>query len=206
MDIILVEQNTPEWDELRRGKITSSAFSNIITGTGKPSASRDKYLLKVAAGAVFGVVDGGGFSSYEMRRGHLLQPEATASYCFANNAEVATEVFCVDDTGFVGASPDGLIENEKGGLEIKCRNIDLHLAAMREKEFNIMTGDIPQVQGCLWLTKYEWWDYMWYYPGLPDLIVRVYPDREYHEKLDNYMGTSIPRLIEFINEFKHKYL
>ena len=45
----MIEQGTPEWLELRRGKVTASRVADILakTKTG-PSASRQNYLIELA--------------------------------------------------------------------------------------------------------------------------------------------------------------
>jgi hypothetical protein len=45
----MIEQGTPEWHELRRGKVTASRVADIVakTKTGI-SASRGNYLIELA--------------------------------------------------------------------------------------------------------------------------------------------------------------
>jgi hypothetical protein len=60
---------------------------------------------------------------------------------------------------------------------------------------------IPQVQGCLWITEREWWDFMSYHPSMEDLIVRVYRDEAYIKKL----ADLVTRAVEIIETESSKW-
>jgi hypothetical protein len=86
---------------------------------------------------------------------------------------------CLHDEFECGASPDGLVGDD-GGLEIKCPLPHTHVSYLRAGD---VTGKyIPQIQGCLWITGREWWDFMSYHPAMEDLIVRVYRDEGVYQK------------------------
>jgi hypothetical protein len=91
-----------------------------------------------------------------------------------------------------GASPDGLVGDE-GGIEIKCPLPHTHVSYLRAGD--VPSKYIPQIQGCLWITGREWWDFMSYHPAMEDLIVRVYRDEAYIKKLADAV-TSAVEIIE----------
>ena len=83
-----------------------------------------------------------------------------------------------------GASPDGIIDLE-GGIEIKNPTSPVHLATLLDG----MSDDyLPQVQGAMWITGYDWWDFVSYDPRMPDnlqvYVQRIERDNEYISKLD----------------------
>jgi hypothetical protein len=40
-----------------------------------------------------------------------------------------------------------------------------------------------QIQGCMWVTGRQWWDFFAYHPEMPHVLVRVERDDEYIAKL-----------------------
>jgi len=106
----------------------------------------------------------------------------------------------VDQTGFItidgkmiGCSPDGVVD-DGGGCEIKTRLPHIQLETIRKGGYP--SGNVAQVQGNLWVTGREWWDYVSYSPDLPEhlqtYIFRVERDEEYikmlAEEVDKFLA------------------
>lgn len=167
-------QGSGEWMVARAKYLTASNFGKWLTpAVLKISTSETAQgLVRLAACAeVFGVIDEP-FSTFAMERGTELEIEARAWYAF-QYAPVAEVGFCIADDDSCGCSPDGLVGDD-GGVEIKCPGLPQHLA-------NLMSDEVPaeyrmQVQGCLYVTGREWWDWISYYPGLPAKVIRCLPD------------------------------
>lgn len=172
-------QGSDEWLESRLGRPTASNFGKLITPTGKPSASAEGYINELIAQRITGEIPEF-FKSEAMERGNELEPHAKASYEFTEDVEVVEVGLCLHDEFECGASPDGLI-GEDGGIEIKCPLPHTHVAYLRAGE--VPSKYIPQIQGCMWITGREWWDFMSYHPAMEDLIVRVHRDEAYIKKL-----------------------
>lgn len=184
-------QGSQEWLQSRLGKPTASNFGKLITPTGKPSASADGYINELIAQRITGELPEF-YTNAAMERGNELEPAAKALYEFTNGVEVVQAGLCLHDTLDCGASPDGLV-GDNGGLEIKCPLPHNHIAYLRSGD--VTTKYIPQIQGCLWITGREWWDFMSYHPAMEDLIVRVYRDEAYIKKLADAV-TSAVEIIE----------
>ena len=187
MKLYDLEQGTQEWLNIRAGKFSSSEAKKIITGTGKRStgSTHDNYLYQIAGERITGIPEMSGPKSAAMRRGNDLEPEARAWYALSYaKTEVATTGFCVDDTGWFGCSPDGLMEDEKKGLEIKCPGYAEHGNTIEKGK--LPTKHIPQIQFSLWVTGFDSWDFLSYHPGLDDFQCTVYPDLAYHELIEKY--------------------
>ena len=179
MRIIESVQGTPEWLQSRLGCPSGSGFSNLITATGKPSASADGYINQLIAELITGETTYVKTTEW-MQRGTELEPMARDYYTLATGNEVEEVGFCKHDRLETGVSPDGLI-GSNGGLEIKCPAPATHVAYIR-------TGGLPtkykqQVQGCMWITDREWWDFVSYNETMPALIVRVERDQDYIDAL-----------------------
>jgi len=180
MRIIECEQGSPEWLQARLGIPSASSYAKLVTTTGKASAQATAYINQLVAERITGeptffqVTD-------PMQRGMDLEPQARTAYEMETGNLVSQVGFLMHDTLQAGASPDGMV-GENGGLEIKCPSAHTHVEYLRD-------GDLPikyfqQVQGCLWISGRDWWDFMSYHPKMEPLIVRVFRDEEFIKALE----------------------
>ena len=180
MRIIECEQGTPEWLQARLGCPSASSYAKLITSAGKASAQSDAYINQLVAEKITG--DSTFFQITDpMQRGMDLEPYARTAYEMESGNLVDQVGFLKHDTLEAGASPDGLI-GENGGLEIKCPMPHTHVEYLR-------AGKLPakyfqQVQGCLWISGRDWWDFMSYHPKMEPLIVRVFRDEVFIKALE----------------------
>jgi hypothetical protein len=180
MRIIECEQGGPEWLLARLGVPSASSYAKLITTTGRASAQADAYINQLVAERLTGeptffqVTD-------PMQRGMDLEPQARTAYEMETGNLVIQVGFLMHDTLQAGASPDGLV-GESGGLEIKCPSGHTHVEYLRD---NVLpTKYFQQVQGCLWISERDWWDFMSYHPKMEPLIVRVFRDEEFIKALE----------------------
>jgi hypothetical protein len=159
----------------------------LITPTGKASSSADAYINELIAQKITGEIPEF-YKNAAMERGNELEPAAKALYEFTRDVEVVEVGLCLHDTLECGASPDGLVGDD-GGIEIKCPLPHTHVGYL--KDGKVPTKYIPQIQGCLWITEREWWDFMSYHPSMEDLIVRVYRDEAYIKKMADVVSRTV---------------
>ena len=190
MRISNLEQGSPEWLQSRLGKPTASNFGKLITPTGKPSTSADGYINELIAQRITGELPEF-YTNSAMERGNELEPAAKALYEFTYGVEVVEVGLCLHDTLDCGASPDGLVGDD-GGLEIKCPLPHNHIAYLRAGD--VPGKYVPQIQGCLYITQREWWDFMSYHPAMEDLVVRVYRDEAYIKKLADVVIRAVAQI------------
>ena len=170
-----VEQNSQEWLDARRGIVTASAISDVLSkGRGNaPSKTRYTYMMKLLAERVaidqINEFQGNRYTE----RGHVLEPEARALYAFINDVEPQEVGFITNDEKTAGASPDSLI-NDDGCMEIKSKMPAIHLPVLFSQE--VPKEHEPQIQTQLWIAEREWCDFVSYCPSLPLVQVRVYRD------------------------------
>lgn len=191
-------QGSAEWLASRAGVITASKFvearKRLKSGPKKGgfTEAAEDYAFRVAVERISGAPLDEGFSTWAMKRGNELEPEARAW------VEVKLGIF-VDVAGFVttddekfGASADGFIDKD-GGLEIKClvdpgriRNV-------------ILSDDISefmdQIQGGMWLTGRKWWQFALFCPALEKVGLQLYTKRV--DRDDNYINEMELDLLEF---------
>jgi putative phage-type endonuclease len=192
-DRVAVEQGTPEWHELRRGKVTASRVADILakTKTG-PSASRQNYLIELALQIVTKTIQPS-YTNDAMAWGTATEPQARVAY------EVATNNF-VDQVAFIdhpsiegfGCSPDGIVG--EGLIEIKCPSSSTHWEYFKSKE--PPKKYFIQMQAQMAVTGAKWCDFVSFDPRMPErsqlLIVHVPRDAEFIL----YMETEIKQFLK----------
>lgn len=114
-----INQQTPEWHYLRKGKVTGTTLKAII---GTPKARTDAFYEMVGERLTIGDMSS---DERPMDRGNRLEDEARAMFEFRTGKKVKTAGFCEsDEHPHMGFSPDGLIDNGEEyyteDLEIKC--------------------------------------------------------------------------------------
>lgn len=179
-----IEQGSPAWLHARLGLPTASRFKDIITpAKGDKSKSYRTYLYELLAERLTGEPSES-FTSEWMQRGNELEPRARDAYAFLHDVEVSQVGLMLNDAGTIGASPDGLIGTD-GGLEIKCPKPSTLVRYMIEAKL----PDIykPQVQGNLWISGRQWWDFVAYHPGMELFVLRVQRDEEYIARMEEHV-------------------
>jgi putative phage-type endonuclease len=190
----MIEQGTPEWHELRRGKVTASRVADILakTKTGA-SASRQNYLIELALQRITKTIQPS-YTNDAMAWGTATEPQARVAY------EVKTNNF-VDQVPFIdhptikgfGCSPDGLVDKD-GLLEIKCPNSATHWEYFK---YNRPPQKyVIQMQAQMAVTGAKWCDFVSFDPRMPErsqlLIVNVPRDPEFIL----YMETEIKLFLD----------
>ena len=198
MIILTDEQGSPEWLASRLGRPSASMFSNLITTSGKPSSSAKKYIAEMVAERLTGRSKPF-YTNDHMERGNFLEPEAREAYEFITDLEVVETGFILHDSEEFGCSPDGLVEND-GGLEVKCPSDGVHAGYLIDGK--VPTKYYQQVQGCMWVTGRDWWDFMSYHPEMPHLLVRMERNEEFIEA----MATEVNKAVEIIVKESERWL
>lgn len=178
--VVDCEQGTPEWLAARAGVVTASVFDVVMMKGrgGGPSETRNKLLYQLAAETITGQPCPQWGGNAHTERGHAMESQVRALYEAESEAEVRRVGFV--RWGRFGASPDSQVGDD-GLLEIKTKLPHLQVAA-------VLAGVLPpehvaQVQGQLLVTGASWCDFRSYWPGLPQLAIRVYPDLAYQSQL-----------------------
>ena len=170
-----IEQGSDDWHALRRGMITASAISRLITGTGKPANNETSrtQLLQLLGERITNESDASFYGDH-MARGHMLEPLARDIYA-KHRAPVEECGFVTADFDgtVIGYSPDGLVGDD-GLIEIKSPLQKNHLRSLLSGE--VPVEYVPQVQTGLAVTGRAWCDYISYAPGLPLFVHRCKRD------------------------------
>ena len=184
-----MNQRSPEWFKARCGRITGSRFAAVMAlgKKGQPLAERrdlvSSLVLERLTGNVVSV-----YQNEAMTWGLDNEPKAKDWYMFEKSVVIDEVAFIVHPVlDFVGVSPDGLVD-EEGGCEIKCPyNMERHLTNIIERK--VPEEYLWQVQGCMWVSNREWWDFISYDPRFPaylqGVVVRMYRDDKLIDQLEN---------------------
>ena len=190
-----IEQNSPEWFELRKGKFTASTFKDLFMK--ETTQGFQDALYKVAYERLTNESPES-FSNEWMQRGSELEPEAREWYELETYNKVHNGGF-FEYSDWIGASPDGLIGDD-GLIEIKCPKYSTMIGYL------IYNG-LPkayewQVHGQLWVADRQWCDFVAYHPKLQPLIIRVERSKERDIELLSKLADAIQETQEIINKLK----
>lgn len=196
IEVFDFEQGSDEWFECRRGIPTASKFATVMAkGEGK---TRSEYMRKLAGEIITGEL-ADQFSNGHTERGNDMEDEARQTYAFVEGVEIQRVGFIRN--GMKGASPDSLI-GASGGLEIKTALP--HIQIDRLERDRLPPEHKAQVQGNLWVSEREWWDFVSYWPKLPVLTVRVPRDEDYiktmSDEIDRF-NDDLAALVERIRRY-----
>lgn len=153
---------------------------------GEPSGAALTYAFRLAVERIGGAPLDDGFETWQMKRGHELEPEARMEHEIQTGHIVQQVGLVKTDDGVFGASADGFI-NDDGGAEYKC-----FLSPDKLRSFHIdndASDVIDQVQGCMWITGRKWWHIGMYCPLLKPVGRQLWwrefkRDDDYIEKLE----------------------
>lgn len=170
------DQGEEEWRAARLGIPTASRFKDILASSTEMKMRR-KYMYELAGERITGEA-AESFSNAHMERGKAMEDEARRRYAFLNDVEPRRVGFIRN--GDAGCSPDSLI-GDRGGFEAKTALPHIQIE-------RLLAGKLPpehraQVQGNIWLSERDWWDFMSYWPKMKPLIVRVPRDDAYIREL-----------------------
>jgi len=192
MIIVECDQGSEGWHQARAGKVTASMFevarSKLKSGAtkGEPTQAALNYAFNLAVERISGTPLDNGFETWQMRRGHELEPEARMEHEMKSGLIVQRAGFVLTDDEVFGASADGLIGDD-GVSEYKC-----FLAPEKLRAFHIdndASGIMDQVQGVLWITGRKWAHIGMYCPALEKVGRQLWlqefkRDDDYIEKLE----------------------
>lgn len=184
------EQGTAAWHEARAGCITASRMRDLLWTPGlhfksgkrkgqpkPPPESRSTYIRQIVTEIITGQASEQ-VSAKTLEYGKEMEPYAIAAY-EAKTGRLVEQCGFIKHAqhSFIGASPDLFVGNDGGG-EVKCPMSEpVHTATLL---YGLPPDHIEQIQGGLWVTEREWWDFVSFNPKFPpglDLYVeRVYRD------------------------------
>lgn len=149
------------------GLFTASSIHKIMGAKGLGDTGLTYIKTKVAE--ALGVRENEAYSK-AIEWGNENEPEAKEYYSIAFKKEISTPSFIVASwSKDFGCTPDGLIDGEKKGIEIKCpfvpaNHID-NLLIKSQKDLKAIRKEYYwQIVACMAVLDYDKWDFVSYDP------------------------------------------
>lgn len=167
-----LEQQSPEWLEMRKGLVTGSMVANVCgkykrqkpNEPAKYLQGRENYMLDLAVTRLTGMMPDR-YVSQAMEFGTEYEPLARAAYERHLDVEVKEVGFAMHPKiDWFGASPDGLVGDD-GVLEIKCPNSTTHLSYLMEGV--VPEQYLPQMKAEMLCAERQWCDFVSFDPRMP---------------------------------------
>ena len=191
----VIEQNTPEWLQLRVGRFTASSIKDLFMA--KTTAGYQKAIYGLAFERLTGESPES-YSNDAMERGHQMEPLARQAY--------ELETFnTVEDGGFftmgewLGCSPDGLVGDD-GLLEIKSPAYNTMIGYLLDPKLPSIYK--WQVHSQMWITGRQWCSFMCYHPKLKSIIIRIDRDEKLIKELSDKVEESIEEVKRIIEKIR----
>lgn len=191
-----VQQGSGDWLAARVGRVTSSRLKDVCSfrKDGKSSADREKYLLEIVTERLTGQPVPH-FVNAAMQHGTDNEPAARIDYAWTRQVEVEETGIWVADALQFGGSPDGLIGDGDGIIEVKCPwNSCIHVETL----LNGMPDEHKyQIQGNLLATGRVYCDFISYDPRMVDGL-KLYVQRVRRD--DDMIKTIVEQTEKFLAE------
>ncbi|EWH01914.1 lambda exonuclease family protein [Halomonas sp. BC04] len=175
MQILTLEQGTPEWHAARLGIVTMSELKTLLVkgkGPGGSGTGAISYMHQLIGERITGEPLEAFQGNAHTQRGHQLEPVARELYQEAAGLPRLEQVGIILNHG-VGYSPDCLVDSN-GLAEIKTKLPKYQIELLLDGE--LPQEHVAQCQGGLWVSEREWIDFVSYWPGMPLFVKRAYRD------------------------------
>lgn len=175
MQILTLEQGTPEWHAARLGIVTMSELKTLLVkgkGPGGFGTGAISYMHQLIGERITGEPSDAFQGNAHTQRGHALEPVARELYQEATGLPRLEQVGIILNHG-AGYSPDCLVDSN-GLAEIKTKLPKYQIELLLDGE--LPQEHVAQCQGGLWVSEREWIDFVSYWPGMPLFVKRAYRD------------------------------
>lgn len=198
MQILTLEQGTPEWHAARLGIVTMSELKTLLVkgkGPGGFGTGAISYMHQLIGERITGEPSDAFQGNAHTQRGQELEPVARDLYQEVTGLPRLEQVGIILNHG-VGYSPDCLVDSQ-GLAEIKTKLPKYQIELLLEGE--LPQEHVAQCQGGLWVSEREWIDFVSYWPGMPLFVKRAYRDEaliksiaerveEFYEEMERRMA------------------
>ena len=179
-------QGSDEWKQARCGVFTASRAYDAFRKTAKGDwrAERKDYRTELVLGRLTGKPKPDGYQSKEMLDGSRRESDARNVYDAIHGVTTYSVGFVLDNEAPIGCSPDAVIGDFEGLVQIKCPKAATHLQTLRAfgpkgaGDAHDETTAIPeeyfaQIRHELYVTGAAWCDYFSYDASFPESLRAV---------------------------------
>lgn len=202
--VIDAEQRSAAWFTARAGRLTASAAKDIFAFNKdkKESAARRDLRMRLVCERLSGRPLEDDYQNADMRRGIELEPRARTCYMSETGETVNQCGFVAHNEHPIGCSPDGIVGDFVGGVELKCPRPANHLAYLR-LGLTLPAEYEPQILHSLWVTNAEYWDFVSFCDAFPEsLQLFVYRVKRNNAAVRAYAEEALRFLAEVETEYQ----
>jgi hypothetical protein len=190
MKIYTMPQSGDDWLAIRSQYPTASEFDQLVSPV-KLKVREGKTIASYVATKLAEKWLGSPLQSFtpsgNMDQGSIRETEAWPWFALEYDRELTRPGFVVSEDGLSGCSPDGIVEVQRFGLEIKCPDADTHVGYL-------LSGILPhayimQVQGSMLVTGWDSWTFLSYHPRFPQFVIDVPRDEKVIEAISAGLDT-----------------
>lgn len=164
-------QRSEEWYRIRAGRLCGSRAGDMLAALKKGSgeaAGRRNLRAQLVLERLTGRPQESPYQSRAMLDGIAREADAAGFYEAITGELLEPIGFCAHEELLAGCSPDGVIGDGEGIVEIKSPLPATHLDYLR-------TGTVPgdyqaQVLHNLWITGARWCDWLSFHPEFPERL------------------------------------
>lgn len=167
MIVMTTSQRTDEWRLSRLGMLTASRAADILatTKTGTEAAARRDLRVRLVLERITGQPQEDAYVNAAMQWGVDKESDALAAYEALTGNVAMPCGFIAHDTLKAGCSPDGIVGDYEGVLELKCPKSSTHLSYLRSRA--IPKDYAAQMVHSMWITGALWADFLSFDPRFP---------------------------------------
>ncbi len=202
-EFIVIDQGSPEWQNLKLGVISASNVSRALAKKG--TETRNTYLMELVGQIATRQFDE--INAKSLEYGKVNEVAARAAYEFQTGHKVDQVGFIYKDGRRIGVSPDGIIPSIKKGLELKCP-----ITAKVHADFlcndKIKPEYMYQVQLSLWVSDFETWDFASFNPSFKSKMLKVVTiekDPKVFERFENELPDFLADLDSALEKIQLKH-
>ena len=168
-----VAQRTAAWHALRAGRVNGSTAKAVLAKVGKgEAAARRDLRVQLALERVLGTsCDDSTFVNFDMQRGIDLEAEARAAYEMQTGHIVRECGYLSSTTHQIGLSPDGVIGDYEGLVEIKVPRSATHWGYLQHGGTGLHSAQLTHALHVC--HDVPWIDFVSYDPRFPPALQLV---------------------------------
>jgi hypothetical protein len=169
----VVAQRSPEWHQLRAGRVNGSTAKDVLAKISKgEAAARRDLRVQLALETVLGTsCEDSTYVNADMQRGIDLEAEARAAYEMQTGHIVRECGYLSSTTRQIGLSPDGVVGDFEGLVEIKVPRSATHWGYLENGGTGLHQAQLTHA--LLLCHDVPWIDFVSYDPRFPPTLQLV---------------------------------
>jgi len=163
----VVAQRSPEWHQLRAGRVNGSTAKDVLAKIAKgEAAARRDLRVQLALETVLGTsCEDSTYVNADMQRGIDLEAEARAAYEMQTGHIVRECGYLSSTTRQIGLSPDGVVGDFEGLVELKVPRSATHWGYLETGGTGLHQAQLTHA--LLLCHDVQWIDFVSYDPRFP---------------------------------------